>query len=155
MVYGLDYSTEPIRWATLERARDNDAVATLPTKLVYDPKGGTPGVLVSVPVYAKGTSRTTIPDRRRNLTGFVVGIFDLGACLNSRCSIPSESDSSLGYEQVFSPLGYRSDAASAAACAGFRAARPCLAVYRRSGAGEPRSEGNHGQLCERSRAAAV
>jgi len=51
-----------IRWATLERARDNDAVATLPTKLVYDPKGGTPGVLVSVPVYVKGTSRTTIPD---------------------------------------------------------------------------------------------
>ena len=49
MVYGLDYSTEPIRWATLERARDNDAVATLPTKLVYDPRGGTPGVLVSVP----------------------------------------------------------------------------------------------------------
>ena len=83
MVYGLDYSTEPIRWATLERARDNDAVATLPTKLVYDPKGDTPGVLVSVPVYAKGTSRTTIPDRRRNLTGFVVGIFDLEQLLQS------------------------------------------------------------------------
>ena len=82
-VYGLDYSTEPIRWATLERARDNDAVATLPTKLVYDPKGGTPGVLVSVPVYAKGTSRTTVPDRRRNLTGFVVGIFDLAQLLQS------------------------------------------------------------------------
>ncbi|HTE94498.1 MAG TPA: CHASE domain-containing protein, partial [Bradyrhizobium sp.] len=83
MVYGLDYSTEPIRWATLERARDNDAVATLPTKLVYDPKGGTPGVLVSVPVYAKGTSRTTVPDRRRNLTGFVVGVFDLAQLLQS------------------------------------------------------------------------
>ncbi len=83
MVYGLDYSTEPIRWATLERARDNDAVATLPTKLVYDPKGGTPGVLVSVPVYAKGTSRTTVPDRRRNLIGFVVGIFDLAQLLQS------------------------------------------------------------------------
>src|SRR5947209_6723087 len=38
----------------------------------------------------------------------------LGACLNSRCSIPGESDSSLGHEQVFSPLEYRSDAASAA-----------------------------------------
>src|SRR6202035_4810268 len=75
--------TEPIRWATLERARDNDAVATLPTKLVYDPKGGTPGVLVSVPVYVKGTSRTTVPDRRRNLNGFVVGIFDLEQLLQS------------------------------------------------------------------------
>jgi hypothetical protein len=54
----------------------------------------------------------------------------LGACPNSRCSILSESDSTLGYEQVFSPLEYRSDAASAAECAGLRAERPCLAVYR-------------------------
>src|SRR5713226_5482360 len=78
----------------------------------------------------------------------------LGACPNSRCSIPSESDSTLGYEQVFSPLEYRSDAAFAAECAGLRAERPCLAVYRRAGAGEPRSQGDHGQLCEWSRAAA-
>ncbi len=83
MVYGLDYSTEPVRWATLGRARDNDSVAALPTKLVYDLKGGTHGVLVCVPVYVKGTSRTTIPDRRRNLTGYVVGIFDLAQLLQS------------------------------------------------------------------------
>jgi diguanylate cyclase (GGDEF)-like protein len=83
VVYGLDYSTEPMRWATLGRARDNDAVAALPTKLVYDLKGGTHGVLVTVPVYVKGTSRTTIPDRRRNLAGYVVGIFDLTQLLQS------------------------------------------------------------------------
>src|SRR5216684_7112293 len=79
----------------------------------------------------------------------------LGACLNSHCSILSESDSSFGYEQVFSALEHRSDAASAAECAGLCAERPCLAVYRRAGAGEPRSQGDHGQLCEWSRAAAV
>src|SRR6266852_7142448 len=79
----------------------------------------------------------------------------LGACLNSRCSTLSESDSTLGYEQVFSPLEYRSNAAAAAECAGLRAERPCLAIYRRTGAGEPRSQGDHGQLCERARAAAV
>src|ERR1700730_5781578 len=55
---------------------------------------------------------------------------NLGACPNSHCSILSESDSSLGYEQVFSSLEYRSDAASAAECAGLCAERPCLAVYR-------------------------
>src|SRR3984893_4428698 len=47
----------------------------------------------------------------------------LGACPNSRCSILSESDSSLSYEQVFSPLEYRSDTAAAAECAGLRAER--------------------------------
>jgi hypothetical protein len=40
----------------------------------------------------------------------------------------------LGYEQVFSALEYRSVAASAAECAGLRAERPCLPIYRRSGA---------------------
>jgi diguanylate cyclase (GGDEF)-like protein len=82
-VYGLDYSTEPIRWATLERARDNDAVAVMPTRLFHDAKGSTHGVLVSVPVYVKGTSRTTIADRRRNLAGYVLGIFDLAHLLQS------------------------------------------------------------------------
>jgi diguanylate cyclase (GGDEF)-like protein len=82
-VYGLDYSTEPIRWATLERARDNDAVAVMATRLFHDAKGNTNGVLVSVPVYVKGTSRTTIADRRRNLAGYVVGIFDLAHLLQS------------------------------------------------------------------------
>src|SRR5712691_1147696 len=79
----------------------------------------------------------------------------LGACLNSRCSTLSESDSTFGHEQVFSSLEYRSNAAAAAECAGLRAERPCLAIYRRTGAGEPRSQGDHGQLCERAWAAAV
>jgi diguanylate cyclase (GGDEF)-like protein len=83
VVYGLDYSTDPMRWATLERSRDNDSIATLPTRLFYDEKGGTHGVMVSVPVYVKGTSRGTIPDRRRNLNGYVVGIFDLEQLLQS------------------------------------------------------------------------
>src|SRR5258708_32783834 len=60
----------------------------------------------------------------------LVAITTLGACLDSRFSILGESDSTLGHEQVFSPLEYRSDAASAAECAGLRAERPCLAVYR-------------------------
>src|ERR1700732_2606642 len=52
----------------------------------------------------------------------------LGACPSNRCSNPSESDSSLDYEQALSPLEYRSDAASAAECAGLRAEGPRLAV---------------------------
>lgn len=79
----------------------------------------------------------------------------LGACLDSRCSILGESDSILGDEQVFSPLEYRSDAASAAECAGFRAERPCLTVYRWAGTGEPRSQADQLQLCKRAWAAAV
>ena len=50
-----------------------------------------------------------------------VRIDSLGACPSNRCSNPSESDSSLDYEQALSPLEYRSDAASAAECVGLRA----------------------------------
>ena len=39
MVYGLDYATAPERRATLERARDNDVIATLRDRL-YQPKNG-------------------------------------------------------------------------------------------------------------------
>ncbi len=116
VAYGLDYSTDPERRATLERARDNDLVATLRAEL-YETKGGiwAQGVLVCVPVYAKGTSRATIADRRRNLAGFVVGIVSLPRLLGSirtttaatpavRIDVyPSDMGGSAGPENRFVP----------------------------------------------------
>ncbi|WP_456685387.1 diguanylate cyclase domain-containing protein, partial [Bradyrhizobium sp. P5_C11_2] len=84
LVYGMDYATVPDRRAALERARDNDRIASLRAEL-YGPRenGQLPNVLVMVPVYAKGTSRDALADRRRNLAGFVVGIFDLPLLMQS------------------------------------------------------------------------
>lgn len=83
-VYGMDYTTVPERRAVLERARDNDRVAAIRTRLFEPKEGGrSPDVLVAIPVYAKGTSREEIADRRRNLAGFVVGIFDLPLLIQS------------------------------------------------------------------------
>ncbi|WP_035968987.1 EAL domain-containing protein [Bradyrhizobium sp. WSM1417] len=83
-VYGMDYATVPERRAVLERARDTDRIAAIRTRL-YEPKEGgrLPDVLVAIPVYAKGTSRDTVVDRRRNLAGFVVGVFDLPLLIQS------------------------------------------------------------------------
>ena len=116
VAYGLDYSSDPERRATLERARDNELVATLRAEL-YESKGGiwAQGVLVCVPVYAKGTSRATIADRRRNLAGFVVGIVSLPRLLGSirtttaatpavRIDVyPSDMGGSAGPENRFVP----------------------------------------------------
>ena len=116
VAYGLDYSTDPERRATLERARDNDLVAALRAEL-YESNGGiwAQGVLVCVPVYAKGTSRATIADRRRNLAGFVVGVFNLPRLLGSirtttaatpavRIDVyPSDMGGSTGPENRFVP----------------------------------------------------
>ena len=84
-VYGMDYTTVPERRAVLERARDNDRVTALRTRLFEPKEGGSPvpDVLVAVPVYAKGTSREEMADRRRNLAGFVIGIFDLPLLVRS------------------------------------------------------------------------
>ena len=55
-VYGMDYASVPERRAALERARDNDRIAAIRTRL-YEPREGgrLPDVFVIVPVYAKGT----------------------------------------------------------------------------------------------------
>ncbi|MGY3407713.1 CHASE1-domain containing sensor protein [Bradyrhizobium sp. GM5.1] len=83
-VYGMDYATVPERRAVLERARDTDRIGAIRTRL-YEPKEGgrLPDVLVAIPVYAKGTSRDAVVDRRRNLAGFVVGVFDLPLLIQS------------------------------------------------------------------------
>src|SRR5258708_21466005 len=62
--------------------------------------------------------------------GWLAG--ELGACPNSRCSILSESDSTLDYEQVFSALEYRSDTAAAAECAGLSLNPLALRASKRS-----------------------
>ena len=104
LTYGLDYSTDPRRRATLDRARDDDAVSVLRTRL-YEMRGAVRpyAMMVCVPVYAKGTSRDTVADRRRNLSGFVVGLFDLPPLLQSIRARTAASPA-VGIE-VYPPVG--------------------------------------------------
>jgi diguanylate cyclase (GGDEF)-like protein len=82
-VYGMDYWSDPGRREALERARDNDMAVSVQSRIWHHSNAGSRGVMVCVPVYVKGTSRTTVKDRRRNLSGFVVGIFELPQLLQS------------------------------------------------------------------------
>src|SRR6202171_298529 len=92
-VYGADYWSDLPRRQALERARDNDIVTVASSRIWYKGNSDTRGVLVCVPVYVKGTSRTTVADRRRNLTGYVVGIFDMTQLLQSiRTATAASSD---------------------------------------------------------------
>lgn len=83
MVYGLDHSSDPGRMSTLDRARDLDRVAVHLAELQVSARPGAQGLLVTVPVFVKGTSRDTVRDRRRNINGFVVGVFDFVALIDS------------------------------------------------------------------------
>jgi diguanylate cyclase (GGDEF)-like protein len=83
VVYGLDYSTDPQRLAMLERARDLDRNTVLMSNLHASPEYGNKGLIVAVPVYVKGTSRDSVRDRRRNIYGFVTGVFDFPQLIES------------------------------------------------------------------------
>jgi diguanylate cyclase (GGDEF)-like protein len=75
-VLGLDLNDGGIRQRTLERARDGDQLATSPNLQLFEAVGNNRnGFLVMLPVYAPGLPHETVQDRRRNLTGFVQGVF--------------------------------------------------------------------------------
>jgi CHASE1-domain containing sensor protein len=79
-IYGIDLTLQASQRATLERARDHDVTSVLPIVALLSDMNG---VLVAVPVYVKGTSRESVADRRRNINGFVVGIFELRRLLEA------------------------------------------------------------------------
>jgi diguanylate cyclase (GGDEF)-like protein/PAS domain S-box-containing protein len=82
-VYGLDLNDGGLRQQTLERARDGDRMATSPAFVLHSGAGDRNGFFVVLPVYAPGRPHETLQDRRSNLTGFVEGIFQTGAMIET------------------------------------------------------------------------
>jgi diguanylate cyclase (GGDEF)-like protein len=82
-VYGLDLNDGGLRQQTLERARDGDRMATSPAFLLHSGAGDRNGFFVVLPVYAPGRPHETLQDRRSNLTGFVEGVFQTGAMIET------------------------------------------------------------------------
>jgi signal transduction histidine kinase/integral membrane sensor domain MASE1 len=75
---GYDLSTNPARLDALNKARDlGRAVATSRLVLVQE-KGTQSGVLIFLPVYANGSVPGDTESRRRNLRGFILGVFRIG-----------------------------------------------------------------------------
>ncbi|MFZ4481625.1 MAG: putative bifunctional diguanylate cyclase/phosphodiesterase, partial [Rhodoferax sp.] len=68
---GLDIGSEPLRRSAAQRAIDSgQATMTAPITLAQD-EHKTPGVLLYVPVYAKGSHPTTLAERRAALLGLL------------------------------------------------------------------------------------
>ncbi|NQT15840.1 MAG: CHASE domain-containing protein, partial [Planctomycetes bacterium] len=72
---GLDLASEPARREALDRARDTGEVAASARVRLVQDTGGPFGLLVVLPIYHKGTPTDTVEDRRKNLQGFVLGVF--------------------------------------------------------------------------------
>jgi diguanylate cyclase (GGDEF)-like protein/PAS domain S-box-containing protein len=74
-IYGVDVGSEPMRRGTLERARDNDQPAASAIFRLPAEAGDLRAFFVVLPVYKPGLPHSTVDERRRNLIGFVQGVF--------------------------------------------------------------------------------
>jgi diguanylate cyclase (GGDEF)-like protein/PAS domain S-box-containing protein len=82
-VYGVDVNDGRIRQRTLERARDTDRPAATPNFILRRGVGDRNGFFVVLPVYRPGLPHDTVEDRRRNLIGFVQGVFQTSIMIDS------------------------------------------------------------------------
>jgi two-component system cell cycle sensor histidine kinase/response regulator CckA len=80
---GYDLASNPARKAALEKSRDTgQMIATTRITLVQETDKQY-GFLVFLPVYQKMTSVDTIEARRKNLIGFVLGVYRIGTIVNN------------------------------------------------------------------------
>ena len=82
--FGYDMLTEPVRARAMNRARD-EGQTSLSGRVTLVQETNTdvqPGVLMYVPVYARGSATLTLEDRRRNLIGWVYAPFRMNDLMN-------------------------------------------------------------------------
>ena len=77
-VYGLDLNDAGVRGRTLNHIRDGNVLSATPPLVLHTGEGDRRGFWAALPVYAHGLPHETVEDRRRNLIGFVQGVFQIG-----------------------------------------------------------------------------
>ncbi len=80
---GFDVSSDPIRLAALERARDTGGVTATELIQLVQQEGGFTGLLVFVPVYREAMPKATVEERRAALEGCAVGVYPVGGVLTA------------------------------------------------------------------------
>lgn len=77
VVLGFNVASDPVRLRALEIARDTGKpAATESISLIQDPNNKS-GMLIYMPIYRPGQPRETLEQRRANLLGFAVGVFNI------------------------------------------------------------------------------
>jgi PAS domain S-box-containing protein len=71
---GFDLASNPTRRAALAKARDSGKLVTSSAIKLVQLKENNTGVLLFAPIYQSGVSTATIEGKRRNLSGFALGV---------------------------------------------------------------------------------
>jgi CHASE1-domain containing sensor protein len=82
-VYGLNLGDDGIREQVLIRSRDGNQLAASDNLVLQSGTGDRRGFFVVLPVYRQGLSHDTVESRRRNLIGFVQGVFQTGRMVDT------------------------------------------------------------------------
>ena len=81
--FGLDIASVPDRLDALQQARDTgQPTATGRLTLVQEP-GHPSGLLVFLPLYGSALPPATLEERRQSLRGYITGVFQIGAMVES------------------------------------------------------------------------
>ena len=100
---GFDLASNPARKISLEQARDTgEAVATGRITLVQETANQF-GFLVFAPIYKKDAPLYSIEARRKNLVGFVLGVFRIGGLLENAFEGLNPQDINLFLYDQFGP----------------------------------------------------
>ena len=104
---GFDLGSSQTRLESLERSRDTGGmVATARITLVQE-TGDQFGFLVFEPIYRKGVSTDSIESRRKNLEGFVLGVFRMGSILGESATHLNPKGVNISIYDNSAPAGER------------------------------------------------
>jgi diguanylate cyclase (GGDEF)-like protein len=82
-IYGLDLKDGGAAEQTLDHARDGNVLSTSPPLVLRIGNGDRHGFWAAMPVYLHGAAHETVDDRRRNLLGFVQGVFQIKVMIDA------------------------------------------------------------------------
>jgi PAS domain S-box-containing protein len=83
IVLGYDLASNPVRKAALQKSRDTGQMTATARITLVQETGNQYGLLIFMPVYQKMTSTDTIEARRKNLIGFVLGVYRIDTIVNN------------------------------------------------------------------------
>ena len=89
---GLDLAFRPAYLSALERARDGGTMSTASAAPADAANNASATLLVVTPVYTTANTPLTIADRREKLVGFVIGLLDIGAIIDSTLALFTTPD---------------------------------------------------------------
>jgi diguanylate cyclase (GGDEF)-like protein len=82
-LYGFDLHDGGIRQRTFEIARDEMRIAASPGFMLRSGQGDRHGFVAALPIYLRGLPTETLAERRSNIGGYVLGVYQIGQMVDT------------------------------------------------------------------------